>query len=180
VTNRQMRFMFDQSAPEGHHPMVQLMLAPLGMRFEPEVMDDLARWWFDMIGLRLADVEPTVLEFHRGWKDDRLVDETIREADRAAVWSEQLPPGVSLDNFTGRMAGELPPGDYRWEVRVGPQVKWDSRGGDGTPDTGGGWIGALEDREDMTTPPVDVSVLTEDQKAALRAALEEDDRGNLA
>lgn len=172
MTNQQMKTMFEHPAPEGMHPMVQLLLHPMGMRFTPEMMNDLATFLFDMVGVRLADITPRTIDFHRRWGDDRVVDETIEDAKVTCVWSEQLPPGVSLDPFTGRMVGELPAGDYRWQVRVGPQVKYDALGGTGSPNDEGRWIGVLEEREEIDRGAVDVSSMSSEQRAALRAALD--------
>ena len=115
------------------------------------------------------------MEYFRDWKDDRDVDEIVPGSGYTAAWSEQLPPGISLCPRTGRMVGTLPRGQYRWTVRLGPQVKYDTLGGDGSPHQDGRWIGALEDREPVTTAPVDVKSLTPEQRAELRAALAEED-----
>lgn len=175
MTNQQMRFMFEHPAPEEYHPMAQLFLHPMGMKFTPEMMNELATFLFDMVGVKLHDVEPTSVEYFRDWKDDREVDEIVPGAEYAAAWSEQLPPGISLDPRTGRMVGTLGTGQWRWTVRLGPQLKYDSLGGQGSPHQDGRWIGALEDRAPITPQTVDVKSLSPEQRAALRAALDEED-----
>lgn len=175
MTNRQMQAMFEHAPPEGVHPMAQLFLHPLGMKFTPEMMNELATHLFDMCGAKLHDVDPASVEYFRDWKDDRDVDEIVPGAEYTAAWSEQLPPGLSLDPRTGRMVGTLPRGQYRWTVRLGPQVQYDSLGGSGSPHEDGRWIGALEDREPITPQTVDVKSMTPEQRAELRAALDEED-----
>lgn len=175
MTNQQMHFMFEHEPPQGVHPYAQLFLHPLGMKFTPEMMNELATHIFDMCGAKLHDVAPTRTEYFRDWKDDREVDEIVPGSEFAAAWSEQLPPGISLDPRTGRMVGTLGRGQWRWVVRTGPQVKYDSLGGQGSPHQDGRWIGALEDREPVAVQAVDVKALTPEQRAALRAALDEED-----
>lgn len=171
MTNRQMKFMFENEPPKGVHPLAPLFLHPLGMKFTPEMMDELATHLFDMCGAKLHDVEPTSVEYFRDWKDDREIDEVVPGSEYTAAWSEQLPPGISLCPRTGRMVGTLPRGQYRWTVRLGPQLRYDALGGSGSPHEDGRWIGALEDRELVAAPTVDVHALTPEQRAALRADL---------
>lgn len=175
MTNQQMRFMFEHEPPEDVHPYAQLFLHPLGAKLTPEMMNELATHIFDMCGAKLPDVAPSTVEYFRDWKDDREVDEIVPGAEHTAAWSEQLPPGLSLCPRTGRMVGTLPAGQYRWTVRLGPQVQYDSLGGQGSPHQDGRWIGALEDREPVAVQAVDVKALTPGQRAALRAALDEED-----
>lgn len=175
MTNKQLDFMFEHQPPEGVHPYAQLFLHPLGMKLTSEMMDDLAAFLFDMVGVKLHDVEPSSVEYSREWKDPREVDEIVPGSEFTAAWCEQLPPGVSLDSHTGRMVGVLPPGMYSWVVHLGPQVKYDAMGGSGSPHEDGRWIGALEERTPIAPSLPDVSTWTVEQKAALRAALDEED-----
>lgn len=175
MTNRQMQAMFETPAPEGVHPMAPLFLNVLGARFTPEMMNDLATFLFDMVGAKLHDVEPSETTYFRDWKDDREVDEIVPGSEYAATWSEQLPPGITLNPRTGRMVGTLGRGQWRWTVRTGPQVQYDNLGGTGSPHEDGRWIGYLEDREPVTTSTVDVKSMTPEQRAELRAALDEED-----
>lgn len=172
--NRQLAFMHENEPPEGVHPMAQLFLHILGAKFEPEMMNQLAIFIFDMCGAKLPDVAPSEVEYFRDWKDSREVDEIVPGAELTAAWSEQLPPGLSLCPRTGHMTGTLPAGQYRWTVRLCPQVKYDALGGSGSPHEDGLWIGALEERAQVATPTVDVSALTGEQKAALLADLQSD------
>ncbi|OLT54830.1 hypothetical protein BJF89_00940 [Corynebacterium sp. CNJ-954] len=175
MTNRQLDFMFENEPPVDVHPMAQLFLHPLGMKFTPEMMNELATFIFDMCGAKLHDVAPSTVEYFRDWKDDREVDEYVPGAEYTAAWSENLPTGISVCPRTGHMAGTLPAGQYRWTVRLGPQVRYDSLGGSGSPHEDGLWIGALEERQGPASPQVDVSSMTPEQKAALRAALDQED-----
>lgn len=175
MTNKQMRAMFDNEPPPDVHPMAQLFLHPLGMKFTPEMMNDLASFIFDMCGAKLPDVEPTTVDYRRGWKDSRDVDEYVPGAEFTAAWSPILPPGISLNPRTGHMVGTLPSGLWEWTVHLSPQVKYDNLGGSGTPNEDGRWIGFLEDREPVADAEVDVSSMTPEQKAKLRAALDEED-----
>ncbi|AIT62185.1 Ig domain-containing protein [Corynebacterium doosanense] len=171
--NAQIDFMFEHPAPAGKHPYIQLFLNPLGMKLDNEFMNDLSTFIFDMCGAKLHDVEPHTVEYSRGWDDPRNVDEIVPGSELTSVWSPDLPPGLTLNPRTGELQGVLPAGPYTWTVHVGPQVKYDSLGGSGSPHEEGRWIGALEDRERAVPQPVDVAALTPAQREALLAQLQQ-------
>lgn len=172
--NKQMDFMFPYPVPDGMHPYAPLLAKPLGLALDTELMNDLAVFLFDLVGVKLHDVEPNILEFFRGWDDPRQVDEVVPGGDMAAVWSPDLPSGLSLDPRTGHMVGVLPDGEYRWVVHVGPQIKFDAFGGVGSPHEDGRWIGALEDRyvSEASPPSIDVSVLSPTEREELLLELQ--------
>lgn len=152
MSHRQLAFMYEHPAPEGRHPFIQLLLRPLGLQLEEEMMDDLAHYLFGMVGLKFHDVEPHTIDYTVAWDEPREVDIMVPGGDLAAVWAPTLPAGLSLDPLTGHMVGTLPHGTWSWTVHVGPQVKYDSLGGHGTLAEQGLYIGALEDR--MRVEPV--------------------------
>lgn len=167
-----MEFVYPYALPEGSHPYAGLLVHPLGLRLEPDLINDLCYFLFDMLGCKFFDVEPTTVEYSLTWDDDHELDVMVPGGDKAAVWCPNLPPGLSLDPRTGRMVGTVEPGVWEWTVHVGPQVKYDARGGDGSPYSEGQWVGALEER---FTPPapteVDVQSMTAEEKEALLVQL---------
>lgn len=157
--HRQLAFMYEHPAPPGRHPYIQLLLHPLGMQLDEEMMDDLITYLVDMVGMKFHDVEPHTVDYHVGWDDPREVDVMVPGGDLAAVWSPILPPGLYLDPRTGHMVGTLPEGPWDWTVHVGPQVKYDSLGGNGSLAEQGLYIGALEDRAEV---PLQAQAAAED------------------
>ena len=169
--NRQLEFMFPYKVPEDAHPMSPILVRALGLQMQPDMINDLCVFLFDMVGLKLHDVRPRVEHFSWGWDDPRKVDIRIPGADKAAVWSPLLPPGLRIDAERGRLRGTLEEGPWECDIHIGPAVKYDALGGSGSPNEPGVWIGALEERQPVETPPIDVSTLTAEQRAALLAEL---------
>lgn len=185
--NKQLDFMWPYPVPEGMHPYAPLLIKPLGFNMDIDLINDLCRFLFDLVGVKLHDQEPTTVEYSRGWDDSREVDELVPGGSLAAVWCPVLPPGLSLDPRTGLMKGTLPEGVWSWTVHVGPQIKFDALGGVGSPNEDGRWIGALEERQgavqvvEDSAAPIDVSKLTAKQRALLLAELQKnnsDEKGS--
>ena len=169
MAHQQLDFIYPYPAGEGMHPYAPVLLHPLGLRFEPELINDLCMFLFDMLGLKFHDVTPTTVDYKVTWDDPREVDIHVPGGDKSAVWAPQLPPGIVIDPRTGHMTGTLPEGVWEWTVHVGPQIKYDACGGDAGPYGCGQWIGALEEREQVKELPTasDISTLTPEQKDAL-------------
>lgn len=179
MSHAQLDQVFPYPVPEKFHPYSGLLVRPLGLRLEPELIHDLCVFLFDMMGCKFHDVEPATHEFSVGWDDPRKVDEMIPGGDLTSTWCPNLPPGLSLDPRTGHMHGTLEPGPWEWTVHTGPQMKFDAMGGTGSPYEDGQWIGWLENRfEPEPIHPTDVSQMTVEQKEQLLAALlQEKERG---
>lgn len=173
MSQSQLEAVYPYALPEGSHPLAGLLVHPLGLQLEPELIQDLAMFLFDMLGCKFHDVEPTTREYVFDWESPRVVDEWVPGGDKASVWSPELPPGITIDPRNGHMTGTLPEGVWKFTVHIGPQIKYDARGGTGSPHEQGQWIGMLEQREEASV--VDhVDSLTDDEKDALLKRLLEE------
>lgn len=173
--HHQLDFVYPYRLPENSHPYAGLLVHPLGLRLDPELIQDLCVFLFDMLGCKFHDVIPSTREFVFDWEASREVDTLVEGGDKAAVWAPELPPGLELDPRTGRLHGTLPEGVWKFTVHVGPQIKYDARGGSGSPHEHGGWIGALEERENPGAH-VNVDALSDEEKTALLNQLLEEKR----
>jgi len=161
--------------PDGIHPLAWTLL---GFGLDAEVIDKIARHLFDDLGARLTFVEPQEVTYSwqvswpRPAKDGRVavsigddLELQIPGGDRSAVQiiSGGLPPGIRLEKHTGRLVGSFESaGLYSCTIHIGPAVKYDPLGGDGSPQSVGRWIPVDQDRykPEVAVPDKDLSELS--------------------
>ena len=180
--------------PGNIHPLAWTLL---GFGLDSKTMSALARHLFDKLGARvdLEDQESVTVSFAVDWARDPEgrqvasvgdeIDQVISESGAVELVAGHLPPGVRLQRHTGRIVGTITaPGLYAATFAVGPRVKYDPLGGNGTPDSPGIWIGINEPRREPITRladfPVTVADLNEAEKSRLLAELQAWQNGQVA
>lgn len=172
--------------PSNMHPLAWTLL---GFGLSAQSIQRLCVHLFDQLGARLdipAVEEIVELRWAVDWAldpGDRIpatvgeeVSMIVPGADRTGVRIIQggLPPGLTLERHTGRISGAFAkPGLYAVKLAVGPAVKFDGLGGNGTPDEPGAWIPISAERH---RPPIEtvpaVDALPDDDKIKLLAELQ--------
>lgn len=180
--------------PAGVHPLAWTLL---GFGLDGERLDAMARHLFDDLGARI-DFEPqdnVVIGFAVDWPRDpgerqvvsvgQHVDVIVAEHGAVELVAGHLPPGVRLERHTGRLVGAFTtPGLYAATFRVGPRVKYDPMGGDGSPESPGMWIPVGQPRQEPVTRlsefPATVNDLTDLEKSQLLVELRAWQAGQVA
>lgn len=150
--------------PPDIHPMAW---AVLGFGLDGKRASALARHLFDDLGARIElDSQNDVqVSFAVDWPRDPEgrrevsvgdeIDEVISPTGAVALTAGHLPPGVRLEKHTGRIRGTIrEPGLYAATFSVGPRVKYDPLGGNGTPGEPGTWIPIGQPRAVFESTPV--------------------------
>lgn len=182
------RYIVPTEVPETEHPYAGLFLGIVPEGYESRV----ARHVFDELGARFEVGEQETVTL--GWAVDfdtdsdrqratvgESLDFTIPGADKRGVRIVEghLPPGIRLERHTGRLTGVFAkPGLYDVTLMLGPAVKLDPLGGNGTPGEPVAWIPVERKRAraESTTPTpktlADLSALELSQLAAEAMRLE--------
>lgn len=182
------RYIVPMQVPESEHPYAGLFLGIVPEGYESKA----ARHIFDELGARLEIGEPETITL--GWaidfdsESDRTratvgeeLNFQILGADRRGVRiiEGHLPPGIRLELHTGKLVGAFTrPGLYDVTLMLGPAVKLDPLGGNGTPGEPVAWIpiGQQRARAESSTPApktlADLSALELSQLAAEAMRLE--------
>lgn len=182
------RYIVPTRVPESEHPYAGLFLGVVPEGRESAV----ARHIFDELGARFQVGEPETITLR--WavdfdtNSDRtranvgdIMDMVVPGADRRGVRIVEghLPPGIRLERHTGKLAGAFAkPGLYDVTLMLGPAVKLDPLGGNGTPGEQVAWIPIAQQRartESSTPAPktlADLSALELSQLAAEAMRLE--------
>lgn len=170
--NKQLEYMFPYPVEPGTPILVPLIMRALGMSWDLDMARDMALF-LEGCGVKLHDVEPASHVVRIEHDQPREVDLSFPNGDLTCVWSPDLPTGLSVTD-DGRVVGTLGFGPYEFTVYVGPQFIFDALGGSGSPLEEGVWVGALEGRRPVPEDPapVVVAALDEEQRVALRAALD--------
>lgn len=165
--------------PETVHPLSWTLL---GFGLSTEEIQRLAKHLYDELGLRLNNPSPITRSF--AWQvswprpsEGRITAEVgdsldlpIPGGDVSAVRVTEgaLPPGISLEKHTGKLVGEFTkPGLYEVEITVGPAVKYDGLGGNGSPESAGRWIPVDQPRYVPPTAPLPEKPISEMSAAEL-------------
>ncbi|WP_412100216.1 hypothetical protein [Corynebacterium aurimucosum] len=167
------RYIVPTEVPESEHPYAGLFLGVVPEGRESAV----ARHIFDELGARFETGEPETVTL--GWAVDfdtdsdrqrasvgDTMDMVVPGADRRGVRIVEghLPPGIRLERHTGKLVGVFSrPGLYDVTLMLGPSVKLDPLGGNGTPGEQVAWIPIRQQRaraESSTPAPKTLADLT--------------------
>lgn len=154
--------------PESIHPLAWVFL---GFGLDTKRVNALAKHVFDDLGARVNfDVERTVeVCLAVDWPFDKegyrpvavgdAFDESCCSEGAVHIIEGHLPPGLTLEKHTGRIVGTVrETGLYRAVVQVGPRVKYDPLGGNGSPESPGVWIPINQPRMQPETVEVPKSL----------------------
>lgn len=154
--------------PESIHPLAWVFL---GFGLDTKRVNALAKHVFDDLGAR-ADFEVSdtlTVSFAVDWPFEipdsiaASVGEEVRfnaaPAGAVHIIDGHLPPGLRLERHTGDIAGVVrEPGLYKAVIEVGPRVKYDTLGGNGSPESAGVWIPINQPRQQPETVAVPKSL----------------------
>lgn len=172
--------------PGNIHPLAWVFL---GFGLDTKRVNELAKHVFDDLGARLnleidTSVEVCVAVDWPFEKEGYTAASVGDEVDWVAcsegairVREGHLPPGLKLDKHTGHITGRIrEPGLYRAVFEVGPRVKYDPLGGNGSPESKGMWIPIDQDlfEPELTLDeyPATVADLDDVEKSKLLAELQ--------
>lgn len=182
------RYIVPTEVPESEHPYAGLFLGIVPEGYESRA----ARHIFDELGARFEVGEPETItlswavDFDTDSDRERanigdIMDMVVPGADRRGVRIVEghLPPGIQLERHTGKLVGVFTrPGLYDVTLSLGPAVKLDPLGGNGTPGEQVAWIpvGQQRARAESSTPApktlADLTALELSQLAAEAMRLE--------
>lgn len=150
--------------PDNIHPLAWVFL---GFGLDTKRVNALSKHVFDELGARMNFERSGTLtvSFAVDWPFDvpNSITATVGEDVRFNAVAEgavhiidgHLPPGLKLEKHTGDIAGVVrEPGLYKAVIEVGPRVKYDPLGGNGSPESPGVWIPIGQDRQ--VPEPVEV------------------------
>ena len=170
--------------PSTIHPLAWVFLA---FGLDQKLVNDLAKHVFDDLGARLLVDEPrsVVASFAVDWpfeKDGYIaaltgeeVRLTVAPFGAVRIVEGHLPPGLKLERHTGDIVGTIrEAGLYSATIEIGPRVKFDPLGGNGSPDSGGTWIPINQPRmePDPVVVPTTLNDLDELQLDQLQADIQ--------
>lgn len=155
--------------PGDIHPLAWMFL---GFGLDTKRVNALTKHVFDDLGARVnLDAENTVeVCFAVDWPFEKegyrpaavgdVFDEACCSEGAVHIAEGHLPPGLTLERHTGRIVGTVrETGLYRAVVQVGPRVKYDPLGGNGSPESPGVWIPISQPRMQPETVEVPKSLV---------------------